>query len=295
MLRRAGMAQTRPAIPPTAMLTSWLNRREQSYATIVYQGDAAPTAWTERCLSQADRVVSGRRRGPPRRNRGRWTSSSHSGSTHHDRARAAAARRDQPAQRDGGLAGPLSRRGAPSRAPGLCCATSDRLARRLSGRSLGLVLGGGGARGFAHMGVFRAHGRGRALSPISWAAPVWARYSAGAYALGLDYDAQMQLAGRLSSPLKLFDPTVPVVSFFASGKVTRRCRKCTATCRSKTSGRPASASPPTSRMPYRWSIAAARCGRPSGRAWRSPASSRRSSTKATCWLTAACSTTCPST
>jgi NTE family protein len=32
----------------------------------------------------------------------------------------------------------------------------QRLARRLAGRSIGLVLGGGGARGFAHIGVMRA-------------------------------------------------------------------------------------------------------------------------------------------
>lgn len=42
----------------------------------------------------------------------------------------------------------------PSRPP----AMSDfaRIARRLCGKSIGIVLGGGGARGIAHLGVLRA-------------------------------------------------------------------------------------------------------------------------------------------
>jgi predicted acylesterase/phospholipase RssA len=41
------------------------------------------------------------------------------------------------------------------------------------------------------------------------------------FAMGMDYEDNMELARRLASPLKLFDPTIPVVSFFASGKVTQ--------------------------------------------------------------------------
>ena len=41
------------------------------------------------------------------------------------------------------------------------------------------------------------------------------------FAMGLNYEDTLKLARQLASPLKLFDPTVPVVSFFASGKVTQ--------------------------------------------------------------------------
>jgi predicted acylesterase/phospholipase RssA len=41
------------------------------------------------------------------------------------------------------------------------------------------------------------------------------------FAMGLDHRETLKLARQLASPLKLFDPTMPVVSFFASGKVTQ--------------------------------------------------------------------------
>ena len=92
--------------------------------------------------------------------------------------------------------------------------------RRVTGRGLGLVLGGGGARGFAHIGVFKA------LRECGIAVDLVGGTSMGAilsatFAMGLNYEDTLKLARQLASPLKLFDPTMPVVSFFASGKVTQ--------------------------------------------------------------------------
>ena len=218
MLGTPGIAQVGAGQPADALLSGWLSRQEQSYATILYVADATATPWTERCLSRADRVVlvvEGARApqaGP---------------------LDELVAQRSDPAESELVLVQPdeihqprgtgawLARYPVEAHHHVRLGHPADvhRLARRLSGRSLGLVLGGGGARGFSHTGVFRALDEAGVRADLVGGTSMGAVLSA-AYAVGLDYAAQMALARRLASPLKLFDPTVPAVSFFASGKVT---------------------------------------------------------------------------
>ncbi|MES1925152.1 patatin-like phospholipase family protein [Salinisphaera sp. T31B1] len=135
-------------------LTGWLTQLEDRYRYMVYEGSTEPDAWTRRCLRQADRillvahddqrpfvsrnlawiaeqklrapqemiVLSGSKRGHSAR---AWRDVA--GAAFHHRIN-----RDLPEQ------------------------DMARLARMVSGRSVCLVLGGGGARGFAHLGLIRA-------------------------------------------------------------------------------------------------------------------------------------------
>lgn len=138
-----------------AEMAAWIDGQEASHSFLVYEGDPGPTPWTRRSLRQADRILvladaggdptlgflarelehfEGRSReelvllhgNPKKRPRGtaRWLALRPFDRHHHVR----------PA-----LAGDF-----------------DRLARFLDGKAVGLVLGGGGARGFAHIGVIRA-------------------------------------------------------------------------------------------------------------------------------------------
>ena len=43
----------------------------------------------------------------------------------------------------------------------------------------------------------------------------------GAYALGMGYEGMVGLANTFASPRELFDPTLPLVSFMETGKITR--------------------------------------------------------------------------
>jgi predicted acylesterase/phospholipase RssA/CRP-like cAMP-binding protein len=95
----------------------------------------------------------------------------------------------------------------------------QHLARYLAGRGVGLVLGGGAARGFAHVGVYRAlreHGfqidfiGGTSIGAILGAM----------YASQMDEQAVYDVVSNVSSLGKLFDPTLPAVSFFSSNKIT---------------------------------------------------------------------------
>jgi predicted acylesterase/phospholipase RssA len=96
-----------------------------------------------------------------------------------------------------------------------------RLARLLTGLGVGLVLGGGGARGFAHIGVIQALGEAAvpidAIGGTSMGAVLAAQYAAG-------FDpAAMRALNRehwvKRNPLK--DKTLPVVALLAGRRLER--------------------------------------------------------------------------
>lgn len=138
-------------------LSHWLDEQEDCQQVLVYEADPNSSAWTERCLRQADRIlvvaentadpapgkVERELLGRPGANvpqfiqlvllhpprlpphaTGRWLAPREGIAHHHlDVTRGS---------------------------------EYDRLARLVTGTAYGLALGGGGARGFAHIGVLRA-------------------------------------------------------------------------------------------------------------------------------------------
>ena len=98
-----------------------------------------------------------------------------------------------------------------------------RLARRMAGRARGLVLSGGGARGYAHLGVQRwIEERGLDIDCIggsSMGALLGAMMAAGA-----DHRAVAALSARFANRRALFDYTLPIVSLMKSAKLERFCR-----------------------------------------------------------------------
>ena len=152
-------------IPPAASgpeadryLASWLDDQEGSHRFLLYEADATDSPWTRCCLRQADRVlvVAGSKDDPAPRGveaallvgtgpfanasrdlvlvhakggdapagTGRWLDSRGSIRHHHLRW-----------DRGGDM---------------------ERLARILAGKGVGIVFSGGGAKGFAHIGVLKA-------------------------------------------------------------------------------------------------------------------------------------------
>ncbi|MES2255693.1 MAG: patatin-like phospholipase family protein [Pseudomonadota bacterium] len=133
----------------------WFNSFEAAHDVVFYRGDAPDSAWTHQCLRQADRIFLLARSDVPLPLRPL----------------------DLPAfkERASGLPEllllhpPGVRAGLPehfSLRTGLfeshhhirAGSTADvqRLARFIAGRAVGLVLAGGGARGFAHIGIIKA-------------------------------------------------------------------------------------------------------------------------------------------
>jgi predicted acylesterase/phospholipase RssA len=147
----AGAAQRGPGDPGRNELTGWLHAVERGHDHVVYQTDGEDTAWSRLCLSQSDVVLlTGHTRGDPRlgavesralaiptlrcelvlvhpsepSETARWLESRQVTDFHHLR---------------GGHPEDIA-----------------RLARMVTGTACGVVLGGGGPRGFAHLGALRA-------------------------------------------------------------------------------------------------------------------------------------------
>ena len=133
----------------------WFNNFEAAHDVVFYRGDLPDSAWTHQCLRQADRIFLLARADQP----------------------LPQSPLDLPAfkERASGLPGllllhpPGAKSGLPehfSMRSGLFEShhhiragnTEDvrRLARFIAGRAVGLVLAGGGARGFAHIGIIKA-------------------------------------------------------------------------------------------------------------------------------------------
>src|SRR6185503_12748173 len=118
----------------------WFYSFEQAHDIVFYRGDAPDSPWTHLCLRQADRIYLLARANRP----------------------LPLAPLDLPAfkARASGLPEHFSLRG------GLFAnhyhlraghqADVARVARFIAGRAVGLVLAGGGARGFAHIGIIKA-------------------------------------------------------------------------------------------------------------------------------------------
>lgn len=154
-----GIAQAPEDSPESARLLAWVEAREGSHRFVLFEADAAPSAWTRRCLHQADRVLLLARADEapapgdlerallnhPRRvtDAKQWLVLVHPEGTH---------RLPQ------GTSRWLAERSVETHHHLRWGDGEDlgRLARHLAGRAVALVLGGGGARGFAHIGMVRA-------------------------------------------------------------------------------------------------------------------------------------------
>ncbi|XP_033828279.1 patatin-like phospholipase domain-containing protein 7 [Periophthalmus magnuspinnatus] len=162
-------------------LSSWLGQQEDIHRIVLYQSDPSLTPWTQRCIRQADcilivglgeqeptvgeleRMLEGsavraqkqlvllhREDGPPPKGTAEWLNMRSWISRHHHLScpRRVFSRRSLPKLRE------LYQRvfeKCPDRHSDF-----SRLARILTGNSIALVLGGGGARGCSQVGILRA-------------------------------------------------------------------------------------------------------------------------------------------
>jgi NTE family protein len=150
-----GMAHTPfSASEVNQQLMEWLNRLERTHRYLVYLSGSEPDPWARRCMRQADRVlvVADAAELPLV-------------TPMIDALRRSGILADIELvllRPEGAAGGDVMAWRAQTEArnhyfvrPGNA-ADLDSLLRQMTGRGLGLVLGGGGARGFAHLGVIRA-------------------------------------------------------------------------------------------------------------------------------------------
>ncbi len=169
-----GAARAEPGSPGHARLATWLNEEERRHRLVVYladgeagggrEGGAAAGAWTRRCLRQADRVlVLADARSSPAPgaleamldaaglSAGAGVAGSSAGV---ELVLIHPAGDAEPSGTAAWLAPRRLRRHHHLREGS--ATDLGRMARHLLGHSLGLVLGGGGAKALAHIGLLRA-------------------------------------------------------------------------------------------------------------------------------------------
>lgn len=221
-LQRFGKSQLISGAQATDRTSHWFHRLERAHEFVVYLTDAHPSHWTRLCVRRADAILLVAHADcEPRR----WLALD----TMDEVAAAIRAAEIVLLHRP-------TRRSRPARAWLLeqqcrrlhhvhAQADTERVARLLTGRSIGLVLSGGGARGFAHIGVMRAlNEAGIAVDAIG-ATSIGAIIGAG-WAAGWDYPEMVERMRRTfvaSNPLS--DYTVPIISLVAGRKVSRLLRQ----------------------------------------------------------------------
>jgi predicted acylesterase/phospholipase RssA/CRP-like cAMP-binding protein len=158
-LGEPGIAQAAEDTPDSARLLAWIEAREASHRFVVLEADAAATPWTRRCLHQADRVLLlARADEDPAPGAAERELLNHARSATDARQALVLVHAGDPHRLPQGTRRWLEPRAVDAHYHLRWGSGDDmgRLARHLAGRAVGLVLGGGGARGFAHIGMVRA-------------------------------------------------------------------------------------------------------------------------------------------
>lgn len=212
----APAANTPAEGPGNVRLAARLSEQEQRHHVVVYEADRDATEWTRRCLRQADRVVFvGRAASDPERlnevEAVFWSSGVATKS-------ALALVHEPMVGRPAGTERWLEPRPVDSYyhlRDGIV-PDVERLARHLLGRATSVVLSGGGARGFAHIGVLRA--LDEAGVPVDLVGGASQGAIIGAlYALGHDHRSILEVVRRdfVERGIQgLRDCTLPIVSLF---------------------------------------------------------------------------------
>jgi predicted acylesterase/phospholipase RssA/CRP-like cAMP-binding protein len=203
-------------------LTSWLSQREADHAFVLYEADPEWSGWTQRCVRQADRVVlvADASNDPTPGALERLVRSVADGV-----AIDLVLVHDDATPLPSGTLAWLEPRPGTTHHHVRRTRTLDieRVARHLSGRAVGVVCSGGGARGFVHIGLLRAlEERGIAVDAIGGTS--MGALVAGARAFGGDAGFCHVQAATFGDTRRLIDVTLPVVALTKSRGITTMLR-----------------------------------------------------------------------
>ena len=217
MLNQPGITAAEQEHAAGIRLTAWLDEQEATTQFLVYETDGRDSPWTRRCLRQADEIllVADATADPVPR----AIESTLLGAKGVSKARQTlvllhADGSRLPSKTARWFGGRNIRNHFHIRLDG--DADFARMARCLAGVAIGLVFGGGGARGLAHIGVIRA--LGEAGVPIDMVGGTsMGAVIAGTFAMGLDWHRILELSrdGWLRrKPHKEY--TLPLISIVRS-------------------------------------------------------------------------------
>ncbi|MES0491556.1 MAG: cyclic nucleotide-binding and patatin-like phospholipase domain-containing protein [Leptospirales bacterium] len=217
MLDTPGISQVDEKDPNNIRLQEWISIQESKYEFIILETDTTPTNWTTWCLGHADQVLLVADQ----------DEDSQLGEIENfledNSNKIVVEKRSIAILHPNGEKLPTNtKRWQTERNLEFCYHIRndsekdiERIARIISGTAVGLALSGGGARGFAHIGVIKA------LEESNIAIDIIGGTSMGAY-IGAMYAKGWtceELASYDISKL-IFDMTLPVTSLFAGKKIS---------------------------------------------------------------------------
>ncbi len=216
-LDRTGASQSQEETAGEHRVTEWLNGLEEQFRYVVYEADSHESNWTQRCLRQADHVlvvadadsnpIPGEVESGPLL-AARLARGNVSLILTYNRPGPPSATRNWLAQRPG------------YRHHHVRLSSSDdlaRIARFFTGRAVGLVLGGGFARGIAHVGVLQALAEAGVPIDLIGGTSMGA-IVAGLWSIGLEREKMIDHL-RAGGTAAFRDFTVPFVSFTTGQKM----------------------------------------------------------------------------
>lgn len=215
----AGAAESNGSDRRSGEVLAWLHALEERHELVVHVADPTATEWTRRCLRQADRILwvaSGGDTPDPGPVEVRTADTVASVGTRQDLALV-----HEPGTHPLGTAAWLDVRNVTAHHHLRRGHRPDhsRVARHLTGRAVGLVCGGGGPRGYAHLGVTAALEEAGIPIDAVGGTSIGAVFAAGP-ALGWDAATRRERAVRLSRTRRLIGPTLPVVSLSSGRRLT---------------------------------------------------------------------------
>lgn len=219
-----GIATISQDDPRNIWLTTWLDEQETKYGFIIYEADTTTSPWTSLCIRHADQIllIADATSNPELNEIEKLLLSPQNSITK--------------ARRTLVLVHPNETK-MPTRTMDwisvrqverhyhICWDTKadfSRLARILNGRAVGLVLSGGGARGFAHIGVMRALTEANIPIDFIGGTSMGANMAAH-YAMGFDFETIVRINREALVESKPFrDFTLPLISIIKGHKFKRK-------------------------------------------------------------------------
>ena len=210
-----------PDVDTNSRLLRKMNALESKYRFVVYEADATLTPWTQCCIRQADYVIAvgDARMGSQLSVVEQWMHDQQHDTHAITDLVLVHARGEKPFNTREWLA--LRPNRAHHHVRLESTADFGRVARLVTGRGVALVLSGGGARGYAHIGVIRAlEERGIPIDVIGGTS--MGSIIAAQYAKGLTPDEMVALCRRTFVAWQPHrSPTLPLVSVINARKLNR--------------------------------------------------------------------------
>ncbi len=220
-LARAGRTELVWDQRASSHTVGWFNEIEESHDFVLYLADSVSSGWTRQCCRQADVLLLTANAGDAPR---AWPQAIAAA------AESSGAATELALLHDGSLVPGVSTAwlaATPATTHHHIVEACDiaRLARLLTHRGVALVLSGGGARGFAHLGVIRALREARVPVDFIGGASIGGIIAAGAAMGWSDAEMRMRYQRSFVDTNPVNDYTFPFVALTRGLKVSRLLRR----------------------------------------------------------------------